>query len=704
MASDQSIEEQTNQDPAVDLEALENRVKEARLQLKQNSQNPEAEQQFEATIESLYREQFQKFSAEDRQSLQQHPAFSFIQENIQSLDVDDKANAVLFLGYVNSLPISEASNPVFPGYNSENQRFTGLSDFRTTRKIVTKLFESAAEQACNNCVDKEGNALINPMALEQPDGVTASNITLDQVKRDLGMFKDEEGVRTIAEMRRQFAEDGTFNPYRLSLMGLSSRATFEQIKSITELKFFNRNNFLKSEFEGTFNGIALVDQNISIEELAEKNGLNESQVERLTAMIDGTLALGTVTTEASDLMDNDGFMQWAMETAKKHGDDFKGEGAFAKIAEQPERVAEILETAPGMNESRALHTARNLGTVLELFDRIEAAEQGLTLDDYRLYEEGGTVAFLQRHVAQERGEDVPRLSDEERAKSLDSEINNLPDLSSGAYKLRWPLIDGLNPDGERFSTSLFTDEEGDGLRLGALNVNGFNDAPSPELFFRHSLQDVGKFELGYLAHNDGDYDGEIRTLRPYVGDHFENYGGIIGLRFAGEDLSLGSGLLTPDATIGEYKGDLFLQSGLKYDLDLSKNVNFLSGASFTLAQQEPRADVFGTLGVDLTGDPNAATQTLWRSGFQGTRWMGDESRFLGTGFTELEINTSGDQWYSNLRNVFGAFANTDDNYGVYSEHTKRLDLGIFGTPDVGLRLQYDREDEFQPGFTMGWRF
>lgn len=67
------------------------------------------------------------------------------------------------------------------------------------------------------------------------------------------------------------------------------------------------------------------------------------------------------------------------------------------------------------------------------------------------------------------------------------------------------------------------------------------------------------------------------------------------------------------------------------------------------------------------------------------------------------MNSKGDQWYSNLRHVFGANVNTDENFGVYSDHTKRVDLGPLGTPDAGIRLQYDRDDEFQAGFVMGWK-
>lgn len=715
MADDQSLVSQSNQGSLDDLETLQKQVADARLALARDPQNPQAEQQFQTTIETLYKEQFDKFAQEDRQTIQIHPAFQFLQEKIQSLDIDDKSEAILFLGYVNSLPVTEANNPVFPGYQRDESTFSGLdTQHAATRDIVSEFFDHAATQACNVCVDHERNTIVNPLALDIPDSATPSNVTLEQANKDLDMFKDEDGIRTIANMRQQLAEQNTINPYKLGLLSLSAQTNYGQIGPLMALmegkisKPFDREAFIESKFTDTFQGIALVDQDISLNDLAEQNDLTEEQIESLRIFTNGTLSLGTVATEVGDLMDNDGVYPWVIGTAlelKKKFDvpDLSKEEQSALLKEmitQPEKLAEILKSAPGMNESRALHAAQNLQKAFELSERIDASEEGFTFEDYKLYEEGGPVAFLERHVAQERGEFVSVTSLENTTN--DPIDNTIPDLSAGAYAFRYPLIDGFKQEGERLSTSLYTDEDGDGVRLGVLNVNGLNDLPSPELYFRHTAGNIGQFDLGYLANNNGDFDGQIRTLRPHVDDHFENYNGILGLRYTGNDFELGSGQLTPDTTIGEYKGDLFLKSGLTYDLDMTDTTNLTTGGSFTLAEGDPRLDAFGTLTTDLTGT-DSGTQTLWRNGFQTTHWINDD-RTLGSAFTELELKTSGDQWHSNLTHVFGAFANTEENYGAYTDHTKRMDLGIFGTPDVGIRLQYDREDDFTPGIVAGWSF
>lgn len=714
MADDKPLESQSNQGSVDELEALQKQVADARDALKSDPQNPQAEQQFQTTIEALYKEQFDKFSQTDRQAIQTHPAFQFLQEKMQSLDIDDKSEAVLFLGYMNSLPASEAANPIFPGYQRNESTFSGLTtQHAATSKVVSEFFDHAANAACNVCIDYEGNALINPLKLDKLDSAMASNVTLEQVSKDLGMFKDEDGIRAIADMRQQLTDNNTINPYKLSLLNLSAQATYGQIQPLMALmegkfsKPFDREAFIESEFSDKFQGIALVNQDISLDDLAEKNNLTPEQVESLKTFVNGTLSLGTVATEVGDLMDNDGVIPWAIGTAGKLSKEFKlkdlpeekKSALFKEMIAQPEKMADILKSAPGMNESRALHAAQNLQKTFELIERIEAADKGLTLEDHKLYENGGPVAFLERHVARESGKVTTTPTPET---ATDQPIDALPDLSAGAYALRYPLIDGFKHEGERLSTSLFTDEDGGGVRLGALNVNGVNDFPSPELYFRHSFDNIGKFDLGYLAHNNGDFDNQIRTLRPHVGDHFENYDGILGLRYTGNDFDLGSGQLTPDAAVGEYKGDLFLHSGLTYGLDLTDATSLSTGGSFTLAESDPRFDAFGTLTTDLTG-ADSSTQTLWRNGFQATHWINDD-RTLGTAFTELELKTSGDEWYSNLTHVFGAFANTEENYGVYTDHTKRVDLGIFGTPDVGIRLQYDREEEFTPGIVAGWSF
>ena len=703
MASDQSIEQQSRSASEEHIQEVQSRIDAARSAFMRAPKGPESQAQFEATIDAIFGAEFEKFSSEERNAISAHPAMSFLEEEIHASDVDEKIDAILFLGYMNSLPVSEGENNTFPGLTENG--FQGLEDreFRAVNNAVQTFMNNAANDACAACTDENANALPNVMSFTPPEGLQTEKITVNKVKNDLESFTDEDGVRQIAEMRTQLAENDTINPYQFSLMSLSLRGTMSQVQAMTNFKFFNRDDFIESECESTFQGIACINEDISIAELAELNGLNPEETERLRDVIDEYMALGSVTTEARDLIDNDGFLKWALKAAGEHKDTFE-ESSWGEIAAQRDTIKDIVETAPGMNPSRAEHLVQNLGESIALFQRIEAVEKGLSLDDYRILKEHGEIAFLQRHNATERGQemDTPDVFDP-TAGNDPTTAQSVPDFSGDGYSFRIPIIEGIDVDGERISSSLYTNEDGDGFRLGALNVNGLNEPPSAELFFRQSYDDLGQFDLGYLGHNNGDFDGEIRTMRPYVGDHFENYDGILGMRFTGEELSLGGGELQPSATVGEYNGDFFANTGLTYDRDLTESLNLQTGGFYTYAEESSRLDGFGTLEYDFNGNDQSAVETLWRGGFQSTYWM-DDDRLLGTGFTELEFTTTGDEWYSNLRNVFGAYANTDDLYGAYSEHTKRMDLGLLGRPDIGVRLEHNNEEDFQAGVVAGWSF
>ena len=697
---------------ADDLRSLEQTVSEA-LAVLGNSQGEEAQKaEARAQIERLYSEQLQTFNDPSRSGLHNHPAISLLQDRLNDTDPLKRAEAVLMLGYFNSLSAGEGGNRIFPGYNTATQHFDGADGLPTLQRTLQEALTQAQEAAFHQYAGKTAPTLPDLHVLSAPSGVVATQgITVERVMRDLASFDDAAGVNRIAAMRQQLSEQGTVNPYQYALMELATQikgkeleqmgSAFQSLTGGDKPEPFNREAFIREQFPQLFKGLTLTDQSVAVSDIGRANSLDALHQQDLQEGLRARMSASTLVIEAKDLSDNDGFMPWALQTYLANRDDFKGPDDVQKLFTDPDRIVRLLKDAPGMTEEHARNMAQHarfFGTYSKDFEG--AQNEGLTLGQFRQHQQEGTRPFLAQYVAQSRGaEIVPAHA--AQADAVDP--NFRADESGGPYQFKVPILGGVQASGETLSTSLLTDGDGDGLRLGMMNFQGTLDVPAPELYFRHTIDPVGRFELGLLGHQDGDTDGQIRTSRPWVDDHFEGHRGILGLRYTGNDFKIGSGSLTPYSTVGAEHGDLFANGGLTLQQGLSDSILLRSGVSGTYADR-PRVDAFGEVSANLTQNFNLGSDTYWRTGVHATHWLEPDDHTLGTAYTELELNSSGDHWYSNLRHVFGAYVNTDENFGVYTDHTKRFDLGPLGTPDAGFRLQYDREDDFQAGVVAGWRF
>ncbi len=703
---------------SVDLLALQTAMVEAKATLVSTTATEDEKAAATESIQQHFSEQQSQFHSSERLNLRQHPSLSFLEERLSSDDPAIQADAVLLMGYVNSLPLAEAQNSHFPGYDLEANGFSNVDNLPDVQAVLHGAYSEAVQGALKAAVNPDRAALPSLFEMSVPEGVTPDEgITLARITEDLKAFKDEDGVNAIGEMYRQLNEDGTINPYRMAVMQLSCAVAAGEMKDYVEsfipdfLKkgepspAFDRDAFIQKTVEENYSGLALVDQDIPVADLAKANGLEDGQVVGLRADLASDLSIGVMITEARDISDDAGFPAWMLGTIVKEG--ITTEEKAEALLEDPQRLGEILKTFDSVSPERGENLESHLRVVKSHFeDRAAAEEAGLTLGDYRMLQNEGEAAFLARHVAQQRGAEIvpASYSDDESGLDLDYEAK------ADGFQLRIPVLEGgFDVEGERISTGFYSDSDGDGFRLGAVNVGLFDQAPIGELYFRHSFEGTGKLDLGLLGHVDGDTDGIIRTPRPWVGDHLQRHGEILGARFSGQDFSLGEGTLTPTLTAGYQvlDEDLFAHTGAVYNVGLTENSDLTSGLSYTYADGMSRFDGHGQVSTDLTDCVSFGGPTLWHNGLHATQRLGDENQFLGTAYTELEMNTAGDHWYSNLRHVFGAYTQTDfddlESYGVYTEQSLRVDLGKI-QPDIGIRVGYDTEEEATVGVVCGFSF
>ncbi len=695
-----------------DLRTLEKTITDSLAVLSNAQATDEQRSSAQEQIEQIYTAQLQIFNDPARKAIHDHPAVALLSERLNQTTPEKKAEAVLILGYFNSLENSKGEKDVFPGYNQNSKAFDGTGGLPLIQQVLNSALTQAQEGAFRKFLGTTQPTAAGLSGLIIPEGIGPPKpVSVDKVMRDLAMFDGADGVNRIADMRQTLSREGNLNPYQHALMTLAAQIKaaelqemarpFQNLTGGAPQPPFDREAFIREQVPKLFTGLAQVDQTLPLTSIAKANNLNTLQIEDiregLRAQMSGTILVA----EALNLTKAEGFMGWALKTYMDNKSQFQTAEDVQKLFTDPDRIVRLLHDAPGMTADRAKNMAEHARYYATYNTDFETAQnQGLPLTLLRQHRDQGTATFLAQYVEQNLGIQITPA----RLESADTVSNNFrADNSGGPYRFQVPVLDGgLMMESERLSTGVISNGKGDGLRLGMMNFQGNLEPPAPELYVRHTADSAGKFDVGLLGHQDGDTDGQIRTSRPWVDDHFEGHRDILGIRYSGRDFQLGSGTFTPYSTLGTEQGDLFANGGLTLNQGLSESISLRSGVSGTYANR-PRVDAFGEVTANLTNNFNLGSDTYWRTGFHATQWLENDPHTLGTAYSELELNSKGDQWYSNLRHVFGAHVNTDENFGVYSDHTKRVDLGPLGTPDAGIRLQYDREDEFQAGFIMGWK-
>ncbi len=697
-----------------DLRALERTIGDAVASLNQANATEDQKRAARETIDRVFQEQLQAFNDPARKGIHDHPAIALLAEGLSQAAPEKKIEAALIMGYLNSLGTSDAANKLFPGYNRTTKSFDGIAGLPLIEQALKSALTQAQEGAFSLYAGKSQPAAPALSGLKLPEGVNAPvSITVDKVSRDLALFDEADGVNRIADMRQHLSANGTLNPYQYTLMTLAAQikaaelqqkaAGFQNLTGGQPQPAFNREAFIREQVPKLFTGLAQLDREVPIDSIGKANGFDPGKLEDVKEGLRAQMSGTTLVAEALNLSKAEGFMGWALKTYMANNDQFQTAEDVQRLFTDPDRIIRLLGDAPGMTQDRAKNMAEHARYYATYNTDFEAAQkQGLTIGQLRLHRVQGNGPFLARHVAQALG--APQIIPASVTQTDTVGSNYRADNSGGPYRRQVLILDsGFMMEGERLSSGVISNGKGDGLRLGMMNFQGTLEPPAPELYFRHTLDSVGKLDFGLLGHQDGDTDGLIRTSRPWVDDHFEGHGEILGARYSGRDFKIGSGTLSPSSTLGAEHGDLFANAGLTLNQPLSDNVSLRTGVSGTYATR-PRVDAFGEVSANLTNNFNLGSDTYWRTGLHATQWMEPEERTLGTAYTQLELNSAGNHWYSNLRHVFGVHVNTDENYGVYSEHTKRFDLGPLGTPDAGVRVEYEREDGAKAGAVAGWKF
>lgn len=696
-----------------DLRALERTISDAVTSLNQAGATEDQKRTARETIERVYQEQLQAFNDPARQAIHDHPVLNLLQDRLTDADPAKRADATLLLGYLNTLDVSAgAKSPSFPGYNETTKKFDGAGGSTSVERVLQAALTQAQQAAFTTFVGQTRPTESALSGLKLPEGVAASSgITVEKVIRDLASFDGAGGVNRIEDMRQQLARDGTVNPYQYSLMMLSSQVKAAELQQMAaslqnfggggNAQPFNREAFIRQQFPTLFTGVAQVNQNVAVSAIGTANTLDALHLDDLKLGLNAQMSGATVAGEIQNLTNAQGFMGWALPVFLANANQLQTPQALQQLLTDPDRMVQLLNGAPGMTPDRARNMAEHARFAAVYASDLEGAQtQGLTIGQFRQHREQGPGPFLAQYVAHNKGiEIVPAQS------SSATQIGNghRVDPSGGPYHFSAPFANGIQASGETLSTGIRTQANGDGIRLGLMNFQGTLEPPAPELFFRHTVDPIGRFDIGLLGHQDGDTDGLIRTSRPWVDDHFEGHREILGVRYSGRDFSLGSGTLTPTSTIGAEHGDLLASGGLTLNQGLSDTIALRTGVSGTYAAR-PRVDAFGEVSAKLTDNFNLGSDTYWRTGLHATHWLENGSDPLVTGYTELELNSAGNHWYSNLRHVFGAQVNTEGNYGVYTDQTWRPNLGPLGTPDAGVRVEYERDDGAKVGAVAGWKF
>ena len=95
----------------------------------------------------------------------------------------------------------------------------------------------------------------------------------------------------------------------------------------------------------------------------------------------------------------------------------------------------------------------------------------------------------------------------------------------------------------------------------------------------------------------------------------------------------------------------------------------------------------------------------WVTGIQTTQGLNYSIDNLTTGYTEIEINTpDGDNWNSNLTGVFGGYADTNGDAGLYAELLRRLGYEGIGRGSIGPRLEVDQDGNVSAGVSYRLEF
>ena len=680
MSSDQEIEQGSAQD---NLKNLAKKLGSLRLLDK----DERAEK-----LGAIFTKQIEKLKGSDKAALLEHPAIKLIEDRI--VTPNEKSpyeldNAIRVVGYLSELPASEAANPVFPGFTEDRTSIgdrifmnVGAVELAGINYTVGSMFRGAESKAFNNATKADSSKALKLTEMKAPEGYEASEDNTESAAMGMMKFNSDDVVETALGMRERFMETGKINPNELADLEFKAMFGFITLRKMADTFNINlgadRVDVMGSAVSSysmlglrsrASSELAGVDSEVSIDEIAQANGLNAEQTELLRLDIHKRLAMAAMTADIAGLKDRDGMIGWAASNLKSVKDLFKGQ----------ELDEELLRTAPSMDENTIRRMAENIEVIRQADDSIDAARRGLNPQEYEEFGNKNKSYFLKKYVAEEQGSTpevkiAPQIGiDVDPSLAAPLKFTDYEE-AGGDYEVRLPGLSGLTVKDDGLSTGFLTDTKGDGLRLGF----SYYDEFTPELLWRETF-DFGSFDTGFVSTGLGDFDDTISTPRPGRDDHFSTLSGF-GSRFSGDEFEIGNGLsIKPEAFTLYSPSDDELQGGLGLTFDQSLGpagiFEIQGGATQSWLGSDQRFDAFAQGRVNLAGPFDDKTYIL--AGVQTTQGM--ES--LTTGYLEGGIGF-GQQ--SNLSAIFGASANTMSvenyymgvNYQLPDIGGKSLDFGV----------------------------
>ena len=646
---------------------------------------------------------YEEFAASDNAVLLKHPAVKLLDQIRTNPELSDYVSSNDYgyemcdlYEYLKGIPVSEANNPVFPGYqpSTDNNKPGSFLDPKNVPYFEETIPSAlaAAQALALKTYKGEGNDMPDLGEVKLPEEAIKGKT---QVTRNLISLRKSKGTEAAADLKSDIVVNNTINPAKFAeVMGSSIEALKEAIAPLNSLKKLVARATgekddkpieppdLSSEFIQKDN--YRYDVDINIDDLAKANGWTDEQTLKFKEGSVSMLSMATVFFEGEKFLDTPGSMLWVV--GKVVAGAAKGLDEDDIFDEKTGLNKEVVSGAPGISDEKLDFINANILSFSDISLIQEASEQGIPLTKYRQYQDDPD-ALLQRYVAEQNDTAVP----EPVAPSRKDDILGLsrfgltvpPDEIDFSFRI--PVLEDLTVERTGISQGIWTDNQRSGLRFS------MNNTGDGEVNWRHHVDDLGNLDFGLLAMRAGDFNWGFHSDVPGLERHYDDTSGLVGGRLTTLPIRVGpSELRIYGLGAVDRDGDPAFQAGTVLQSPTEElGWSYRLGAEGTFKDSGNRADVFGAVRNDfewLDGAPGSV-----EGGGQATFGLDDKRvEDLATLFLRASSGLGDkDSLLYNVRPNLGVHGNTNGNFGAHTG----LDVVLSDSLSLGASYQYNTRDD-----------